>query len=58
MLPIGTLVVKKNGKPFKSGKLINTVKGHIVNPNTANMAYVFEEDDSIVDIANCTEIDE
>ena len=40
-------------KPFKSGHQVNTVKGITVNPNTQKVAFIFEEDDSIVDAHIC-----
>ena len=46
-------VYKKSGKPFKSGQHINTIKGITVNPNTDKPAYLFEEDDSVVDQYIC-----
>lgn len=49
-------VCKHSGKPFKSGKKINTVKSEMVNPNTGKPAYTFYEDDSIVDQHICREV--
>jgi hypothetical protein len=46
---IGQKVVKHSGKPFKSGKKTATVKGYASNPNSGKVAFVFEEDDSVVD---------
>lgn len=51
------LVYKPSGKKFKSGRLINTVKGITTNPHTNKEAYTFEEDDSIVDVRTCKEVD-
>lgn len=50
-------VRKISGKPFKSGSKINTVKGETINPNTNLPAFVFEEDDSIVDKKICVEVE-
>ena len=50
---IGKSVVKKSGKPFKSGSKVNTVKGLVENPHTGLEAFSFKEDDSIVDIRQC-----
>lgn len=36
-------------KPFKSGLKVNTIKGLAINPHTNNLAFTFEEDDSVVD---------
>lgn len=51
-------VAKKSLKPFKSGMIINTVKGTCVNEDDPKrrMAYVFEEDNSIVNVDICIEI--
>lgn len=51
-LPIGTKVVKKSRKPFKSGEKIATIKGYCVNPQSPKNrpAYLFDEDDSCVEI--------
>jgi hypothetical protein len=51
---IGQKVIKKSGKPFKSGEKINTIKNVIPHPILKNeMAYTFEEDDSYVEIRKC-----
>ncbi|MDA3780199.1 MAG: hypothetical protein PF487_08310 [Bacteroidales bacterium] len=51
---IGRRVNKpKSGKPFKSGFLINTVKGVINHPILNIPAYTFEEDDSYVECRRC-----
>jgi hypothetical protein len=42
-------VYKKSGKPFKSGLWINTVKGETINPYTQQEAFIFQEDESVVD---------
>lgn len=49
-------VRKKSGKPFKSRQAINTVAGIVTNPYTNKDAYIFLEDDSIVDCVACEEI--
>lgn len=49
----GTRVQKKSLRPFKSTFQINTVKGVTVNPFSGQQAYLFEEDDSLVDIFRC-----
>lgn len=58
---VGTKVSKLSGKPFKSGFVVNTVKGVVEHPNkidpetnTGVPAYTFFEDDSIVEAAACT----
>jgi hypothetical protein len=43
----------KQPKPFKSGNLVNTVKGIVVNPYTKKLAFTFEEDDSFVNCDIC-----
>ena len=54
---IGRRVNKpKSGKPFKSGFLINTVKGVINHPVLNIPAYTFEEDDSYVECRRCSVI--
>lgn len=50
--------VSKRKKPFKSGNKTNTVSGITINPNTGKHAFVFEEDDSIVDANICEIIEE
>ena len=45
-------------KPFKSGLKINTIKGVVINPNTGNPAFTFNEDDSYVDTHCCILLDE
>jgi hypothetical protein len=49
-------VYKISGKPFKSGKKINTVRDETINPFTNKPAYRFFEDDSIVDKYICKEV--
>lgn len=44
---------KKEKKPFKSGLLINTIKGVINHPHLNIPAYTFEEDDSYVECRRC-----
>lgn len=58
---VGTKVFKLSGKPFKSGFVVNTVKGVVEHPNkidpetnTGVPAYTFFEDDSIVEASACT----
>jgi hypothetical protein len=53
LLPIGTRVVKRSGRPFKSTFWINTIKGYTNNPQTGRPAYTFEEDDSNVECFRC-----
>lgn len=40
-------------KPFKSGLLVNTVKGIINHPILNIPAFTFEEDDSYVECRRC-----
>ena len=46
------IVVKKSGKPFKSGKKIASIKGIIDHPYrpTGSKAYTFYDDDSCVSV--------
>ena len=46
-----------NRNPFKSGFLINTVKGVINHPILNVPAYTFEEDDSYVECRRCFFVD-
>jgi len=48
-------VRKTSGKPFKSGKLINTVKATVINEQDPlkRQAYLLDEDDSIVNCDVC-----
>lgn len=55
---IGKKVQKLSGKPFKSGFKVNTIKAFVVNPNTYLPAYLFEEDDSTVDMRTCEIIED
>lgn len=52
---IGRLVIKKSRKPFKSGVLVNTVKGIVPHPHIDEMAFTFVEDDSVVAAHICHE---
>jgi hypothetical protein len=52
---INKKVVKKSGKPFKSGLKVNTVKSVTENPNTNKPAFTFYEDESVVDVFICKE---
>ena len=42
-----------NRKPFKSARLINTIKGVTTHPELQIPAYTFEEDDSYVECQRC-----
>lgn len=54
ILNIGKKVHKqKSGKPFKSGRKINTVKGIIDHPILHVPAYTFYEDESFVECRRC-----
>jgi hypothetical protein len=48
--------IRKNRvpKPFKSGFKVNTVKEITTNPNTQKPAFLFIEDDSVVDCHICS----
>lgn len=48
-------VKKKSGKPFKSGKKINTAIGIVINEDDPKerKGYIFEEDNSVVNIEQC-----
>jgi hypothetical protein len=50
---VNDVVSKRSGKPFKSGRKVNTIKELVMNPNTGNPAATFLEDDSVVDIRTC-----
>lgn len=52
-LNIGKKVSKTSFKPFKSGKLVNTVKDVIEHPTLKIPAYTFEEDSSYVECRRC-----
>lgn len=45
---------KFSPKPFKSGFQINTVKDVVISPYTNNLAFTFQEDESIVDCKICS----
>ena len=56
ILPIGTKIVKKSGKPFKSGEKVGTVVGVILHPQLPEWhAYLLREDDSYVRVSYCEE---
>jgi hypothetical protein len=40
-------------KPFKSGYIVNTIKGVINHPIKDVPAYTFQEDDGCVECENC-----
>lgn len=48
-------VKKKSGNPFKSGKKVNKAIGTIKNENDPMRrdAFIFEDDDSIVNVDMC-----
>ena len=46
-------VKKLSGKPFKSRNKTNTVVGVVPHPITSRYAYVFKEDDSVVECRMC-----
>ena len=52
-------VKKKSGKPFKSGLKVNTVVSTIVNKKDPKrrVAYIFKEDNSIVNCDLCNIIE-
>jgi hypothetical protein len=51
---IGKKVIKyPSPKPFKSGFKTNTVKGIITHEITSLPAFIFEEDDSYVEVRKC-----
>jgi len=55
MIPKTIKVKKKSDKPFKSGLLVNTVKDIAINQKDPKKrhAYVFYEDDSMVNVDAC-----
>jgi len=56
---IGKKVEKYSGKPFKSGKRVNTVKSIAPHPHRdGKEAYTFEEDDSFVSVEQCKIVEE
>jgi hypothetical protein len=50
--------VRKKKKPFKSGLMINAVKGLINHPILNTPAYTFYEDDSYVECRRCIVVEE
>lgn len=48
-----TSIRNKMPKPFKSGKIVNTVKDVTVNPYSGKIAFSFFEDDSVVNCQGC-----
>lgn len=48
-------VKKKSGKPFKSMLKVNTAIGAVKNENDPNKkdAFIFKEDDSVVNVDMC-----
>jgi hypothetical protein len=54
---IGSKVHKHmSGKPFKSGLVVNTIKGVINHPHLNIPAYTFIEDESYVECRRCEPI--
>jgi hypothetical protein len=53
LLMIGKQVSKISRKPFKSGEKINTIKSVTQNPQTGNLAFEFNEDESNVECWRC-----
>lgn len=51
LLPIGSVIVKKSRKTFKSGSQTGIVTGHGTNPNTDKPAYIV--DATFVDAQQC-----
>ncbi len=45
--------VTKTGRPFKSGRGANTVRGIVLHPKKKTPAFIFEEDDSVVECSGC-----
>lgn len=50
---LGQRVLKRSGKPFKSTLKINTAAATTSNPHTGRLAFLFEEDESVVDAHIC-----
>jgi len=50
---VDTVVIKRSGKPFKSGLLRGTVRSVGVNKHTGKPGFFFYEDDSVVDCHFC-----
>ena len=48
-------VIKKSGKPFKSGSTVATVTGVITHPITGRQAYTLLEDGTYVEVIRCLE---
>jgi hypothetical protein len=58
MSNVGKRVEKYSGKPFKSGKKINTATGIIMNKELGNVAcYTFVEDESCVECYRCVAVE-
>jgi hypothetical protein len=50
-------VIKLTGKPFKSGRKINTVKSdNFIHPVTGKPCYHFDEDNTYVEIHRCRQV--
>ncbi len=52
---VGRTVIKKSGKPFKSGAKKGTVTGTMLHPTSGHLCYTFAEDDSYVECFRCIE---
>lgn len=50
---VGTKVIKRTGKPFKSALKVNTVKAMLQHPYTPHKAFSFHEDNSLVECFRC-----
>lgn len=53
---IGRKVIKRSGKPFKSGDKVGTIKGFVKHPKLEVTCFTFDEDDSYVACYQCVTV--
>ena len=50
---VGKQIVKRSGKPFKSGNKVGVVENMSINPNTGRKAFLMRDDQTLVDCHQC-----
>lgn len=50
---LGQTVIKRSGKPFKSGQKVATIRGFVKHPDLGITCFTFNEDDSYVACYQC-----
>ncbi len=50
---VGLQIIKRSGKPFKSGEKVGIVESVEINPNSDKKAFRMKEDQTLVDCHQC-----